>query len=758
MKKLFTFLTLLVAIVTGAQAADEYTLGYPDETVNSCNGTFSGNTATFSVDGKSFTMTRPETDKSISTGNATGGEVKRYGVKFSQNVAYTITLPNGVSVNQIKVGGWANKSDATTSYVRYINDTDVSAESGNSFTGQGTYTEWSYTLPSAVSGSFTITFKGAETVANLTLICGESAPATAPTITTQPQGATYVIGTEDYPSMSVEATASAGELKYQWHIIVSETDVTIPGATTSTLSLATYASSPAFAPYLSQEGAYSIYCNVADDNDNVDSDMATLTVTATAPATTVSAPTFDKTEGAEIKAGDPIIVTSDDGSQIYYNWSKKDTGGYTAEQLLTRTPKDSPASVTTSTTGNRYLYALAKKGDLVSEISILGVKVDPNPVKGLLDKTEDNVEAGTEVEAPVFSVVDAENNPSPASIAYGTATNKDVTVNFAIDPASTNSGIINLKADGSGIESINTTSGGTAIVNITLTSNKDGYPIIDGESGIYTYTITVTGGEPVTVNYTKSVNIEQLVLDNGINYDITKDFAENYVEYASINALDSLNDAKNLRNEPYLGLKLKTAGAYIKVTLKSGSTLNVKFGAIKEALGVTINGVAQESIAATDEGKTVNYTSNDGGDAVIIFTTASNKTVVFKQIMIDEDIATVILPQPIAMPTAAENGTVVIPKQAYPGDVVTIVATPDNGYELDAITVTGKGSNNAYEVNADNQFTMPDEGVNISVTFKQVTAINGVAESETEVPANVKIIKNGQLYIGKYNVAGQLVK
>ena len=190
----------------------------------------------------------------------------------------------------------------------------------------------------------------------------------------------------------------------------------------------------------------------------------------------------------------------------------------------------------------------------------------------------------------------------------------------------------------------------------------------------------------------------------------------------------------------------------------------MKLGNIGDNLKVNINGTEQEDIVkmtTKDEGyKTTvyEYTATDA-DAVVTFTTSSASTVVFKQIMIDEDIATVILPQPIAMPTAAENGTVDIPKQAYPGDVVTIVATPDNGYELDAITVTGKGSNNAYEVNADNQFTMPDEGVNISVTFKQSTGINGIAEDAADAEnANVKIIKNGKLYIGKYNIAGQLVK
>ena len=319
-----------MAIVVGAQAADEYTLGYPDETVNSCNGTFSGNTATFSVDGKSFTMTRPETDKSISTGNATGGGVKRYGVKFSQNVAYTITLPNGVSVNQIKVGGWANKSDATTSYVRYINDTDVSAESGNSFTGQGTYTEWSYTLPSAVSGSFTITFKGAETVANLTLICGESAPATQPVITTQPQNVTNIIGSEDSPSFTVAATASAGNLSYQWRVIDGTKDNAVQGAMDATIVMKDYIP----ADLLTVPGTYQVYCVVTDGNGSVESNKANLIIKNSGTLVSVSASTtwsfsditWDGTNNEDPnKAGDFAFV----GDDATKEWIYSDIAGLT---------------------------------------------------------------------------------------------------------------------------------------------------------------------------------------------------------------------------------------------------------------------------------------------------------------------------------------------------------------------------------------------------------------------------------------------
>ena len=272
-----------------------------------------------------------------------------------------------------------------------------------------------------------------------------------------------------------------------------------------------------------------------------------------------------------------------------------------------------------------------------------------------------------------------------------------------------------------------------------------------------------------TTKYSTSVNIEQLTLVNGVKYDITKDFIDSYIEYASINALDTLNDLDNkaMRNEPYLGLKLKTAGAYIKVLVKKGSTLNVKFGAVKEALGVSINGTAQEAIAATDEGTTYSYEATDA-DAEVVFTTASNKTVVFKQIMIDEPLADITLPEPGAyLITVAtpENGTAAVDwankKYRTPvGAEVTVTATPAEGYELENIMVTGATSNTAYEV-IDGKFTMPAEEVTVSASFKQITGIDGINADEA-VKADGKYVENGKIVIyrngAKYTVGGKKMK
>ena len=62
---------------------------------------------------------------------------------------------------------------------------------------------------------------------------------------------------------------------------------------------------------------------------------------------------------------------------------------------------------------------------------------------------------------------------------------------------------------------------------------------------------------------------------------------------------------------------------------------------------------------------------------------------------------------------------------------------------------------------AANKAYLPGAGLNansLSLSFDGETAIYGIAESEANAEAPVKVIKNGKLFIGNYNVAGQQVK
>lgn len=154
--------------------------------------------------------------------------------------------------------------------------------------------------------------------------------------------------------------------------------------------------------------------------------------------------------------------------------------------------------------------------------------------------------------------------------------------------------------------------------------------------------------------YASSVNIEQLVLDNGKGYNLmsllgTLGYATNMT-----NDLDSLNDEKTKRNEPYLGQKAKAAGKLLNFRVAAGQAFKVKFGNVGTKPQVSINGGNYEDMTITNGV----YTYPAGAEAEISIKTASDKTVVFKQIQIgaDPQIAEVVLPATSAVITLGTNG------------------------------------------------------------------------------------------------------
>lgn len=150
--------------------------------------------------------------------------------------------------------------------------------------------------------------------------------------------------------------------------------------------------------------------------------------------------------------------------------------------------------------------------------------------------------------------------------------------------------------------------------------------------------------------YATSVNIEQWVLDNGKdNAAFQAVLQAAKIEYQDINELDSLNDAKDARNEPYLGLKLKKQGAFMALWLRQGSTVRVKFGKVSNTVIGSISGETEEF---TPEFLANPLEFTAPVDCYMMLTTTADNTVVIKQIMIDEPIAEVTLP---ASKTGVEN-------------------------------------------------------------------------------------------------------
>lgn len=114
-----------------------------------------------------------------------------------------------------------------------------------------------------------------------------------------------------------------------------------------------------------------------------------------------------------------------------------------------------------------------------------------------------------------------------------------------------------------------------------------------------------------------------------------------------------------------------------------------------------------------------------------------------------------------AMAEKASNGTVALDKDKdlKAGDTVTVTATPDKNYEIDAVTVTTE-NNKTVDVTGSGEtytFTMPAENVTVSATFKEKAPVrNGVIElSQVSIGTdsfgnNWELeFKNADGYVGK---------
>lgn len=166
--------------------------------------------------------------------------------------------------------------------------------------------------------------------------------------------------------------------------------------------------------------------------------------------------------------------------------------------------------------------------------------------------------------------------------------------------------------------------------------------------------------EPFTAS--TSINIEQLVIDNGKSYAIADALTAAHITYANIDALDSLDASKTANNEPYLGLKLKKKDAYLEVAVPGDAVLRVKLGAVAAAFKVNIDGV--DSTLQTSAANTV-FELTATKDMYVRFTILTDsKTVVFKQIMINQEIAEVQMP---AVLTDATLATLTLDGEAIEG-------------------------------------------------------------------------------------------
>lgn len=254
--------------------------------------------------------------------------------------------------------------------------------------------------------------------------------------------------------------------------------------------------------------------------------------------------------------------------------------------------------------------------------------------------------------------------------------------------------------------------------------------------------------------YAQSIDFEGMVITNGKSYDVKSALDANFYDYKTIDALDSLNNDKGAaRNEPYLGLKIKKNGGYIACNVQPGQTLRVKFGYVAETV-LAIAGGDTLRLVPTDN-KLADLTVPFAIEKLVKLQTTSDKTVVIKQIKVNEPIATWMYPITYA---ETENGTVSGWTIAFPDEEVVMNITSNEGYALTSLTYND--TQMAQQApGAPISFTMPAEAVTVAASFGDIAT--GIDNADAAVKA-VKVIRDGKLFIEKngvlYDAQGTIVK
>ena len=252
--------------------------------------------------------------------------------------------------------------------------------------------------------------------------------------------------------------------------------------------------------------------------------------------------------------------------------------------------------------------------------------------------------------------------------------------------------------------------------------------------------------------YAQSIDFEGMVINNGKSYDVKSALTAKFYDYKTIDALDSLNNSKGAaRNEPYLGLKIKKNGGYLACNVLPGTTIRIKFGYVAETV-LTIAGNDTITLKPTDN-KIADQVFPIMVETLVKLQTTSDKTVVIKQIMVDEPLVTWMYPISYA---ETENGKVEGWTIAFPDETVTLTVTPNEGYKAASVTA---GNEVVVPVEDVYSFVMPGQEVTVSATF----ASDGTAIDNTEANVKaVKVVRNGQLFIEKngvlFNAQGAVVR
>ena len=295
-------------------------------------------------------------------------------------------------------------------------------------------------------------------------------PLPQPVITTQPSNVSVAAGNR----VTFKVTATGEGLSYQWYCRSSASGkwnaLNTNSAKTATLSITTNAN---------QDG-YQFYCAVTNEAGTVDSNAATLTVTAEKPGI------IKQPSNANVAAGSRVTfrVTAS-GEGVRYQWYCRSSASGKWNALNTSSAKSAALTLTTSAKQNGYQFFCAVTNDAGTtntRAATLTIAADKPAIT--TQPSNVRVAAGNRV---AFKV---------------TATGEGLSYQWYC--RSSASGKWN---------ALNTNSAKTATLSITTTAKQNGYQFYcavtnaAGTTNSNAATLTITAGKPTITTQPANANV-----------------------------------------------------------------------------------------------------------------------------------------------------------------------------------------------------------------------------------------------------------
>ena len=672
----------------------------------------------------------------------------------------------------------------------------------------------------------------------VTIVSGAWADSSGPTITAQPANAAYVIGTSDYPVMSVEATASAGSLKYQWKFSNDgETFTPISATLVPSAAEATLLGSEAISVLQPTEPT-TIYlrCSVTDDNGSVESNEATINIIVTPKITTQPQDVkyvIGSTTCANMSiVAEPAVATDELSYQWQFSMNNEEFYDIPTEQV--------PSAATATLLGSEAIGILNNLSPMPEKVYIRCIVLEPSTSSAFSNvATVSLVEPADVTEAVTWdwSNVTGSGNGSelPAnqkSIDIIIADAPDFTpgTGFNADKLVMNGQYAWRNANNSKLAQVNSlrfkttvtgyvqvefaNTGNNPARTVTINGKADGQEVTNNSTYVTSKNTFVEAGEVVIAGIqtatgedqgaAKMLRIRKVTFTPGeapviVDDPVITPAGGQFISSVTVKGTCATTDAKvlystdgeNWTEIPAEGYAItETTSLSFKAT-KEGMTdsqvIPLTFTKVETTPQTTVSAATTwdwntitSDLELKDDGTTLPSKNDDFvtyGD-IAEFNSATLPTA------FDDNIA--FKGRYPYRKNAAQDGSVRLVFGVAGAIAVDFSDTgktvPEGGAVKRFLNVNG--ANTEYYTQRNGSDTDPKTGCTIDVNageviitgmgedgvtpqaicikkivFTPTTGINGIAEDAADAEnANVKVIKNGKLYIGKYNIAGQLVK